>query len=214
MKSKFHALIGILSIVALFAPRLASAHCDTMDGPIIADARLALEKSTITPVLKWIKPEVETEVNESFTKTLTARKTGGVAREIADLWFFETLVRLHRAGEGAPYTGLKAAGSEVDPAIIEADLALATGNVATLAHEVSEQVAHAITERFEKVHSAAKERDESVIAGREYVEAYVSYVHFVENAAKLSAAHHEEPAESGCNGGCSEALAPESHSQH
>jgi len=213
MNAKTLTLIAALSTAVILAPQSATAHCDTMDGPVIADARVALDKGTITPVLKWIKPEVEAELKEAFAKTLTVRKTGEAAREIADVWFFETLVRIHRTGEGAPYTGLKAAGSEVDPVILEADNSLVTGKVEPLSHEVSEQIAHAITQRFERVHNASKERDHSVEAGREYVEAYVDYVHFVENAAKLGA-HHEEPAESGCNGGCGDSPAPKSQHQH
>jgi hypothetical protein len=42
-----------------------------------------------------------------FTKTLAVRKQSKEAKELADMYFFETLVRIHCAGEGAPYTGLK-----------------------------------------------------------------------------------------------------------
>src|SRR5512138_2915043 len=96
----------------LLWPRPAAAHCDTMGGPVIADAKVALAKGDLTPVLKWVKPENEPEVRTAFTQTLKVRAQGPEARELADRYFFETLVRIHRAGEGAPYTGLKAEAVE------------------------------------------------------------------------------------------------------
>jgi len=210
MNLKSHFGIAITLLATLIIPQLASAHCDTMDGPVIADARLSLVKGDVTLVLKWIKPEAETEIKEIFVKTMAARKAGDAPREVTDLWFFENLVRIHRAGEGAPFTGLRQAGTEADPAVKEADEALTSGNVAPLAKAVSELVAHSIAVRFEKVQAASKTRDQSVEAGRQYVEAYVDYVHFVENAANLSGAHHHGAEGEESENGNSE----ESHHQH
>jgi hypothetical protein len=42
---------------------------------------------------------------------MAVRKQGNKeAIDIAELWFYETVVRLHRKREGASYTGLKLAG--------------------------------------------------------------------------------------------------------
>ena len=90
---------------------ISDAHCDTLDGPVVLTAKSALEKGDITPVLKWVRKTDEKEIQELFNKTLIVRKQGKEAGELADMYFFETLVRIHRAGEGAPYTGLKAAGA-------------------------------------------------------------------------------------------------------
>src|SRR5574340_348706 len=102
---------------------ISGAHCDTLDGPVVATARASLEKGDVTPVLKWVRKEDEKEIQELFNKTLIVRKQGKEAKELADMYFFETLVRIHRAGEGAPYTGLKAAGT-VEPSVAAADKAL------------------------------------------------------------------------------------------
>lgn len=95
-----------------------------MDGPVILAARAALEQKDITPVLKWVQKDDEGQIKAAFTRTLAVRAKGPEARDLADQFFFETLVRIHRAGEGAPYTGLKPAGTPVEPAIEAADKAI------------------------------------------------------------------------------------------
>lgn len=165
---------------ALVLPAAAFAHCDTMDGPVVRDGRLALETGDVTPVLKWVTPEAEAEVREAFVKTAAARKLGAEAREVADMWFFETVVRVHRAGEGAPYTGLKPAGTPLEPPVEAADRALETGSVDTLVKAVTDAVAAGIRERFSHAVEARKHADKSLHAGREFVQAYVVFVHHVE----------------------------------
>jgi hypothetical protein len=160
------------------------SHCDALDGPVINIARLALDKGDVTPVLKWVSKRHEQEIRDAFAQTLTVRAKGKEARELADRFFFETLVRIHRAGEGAPYTGLKPAGT-VEPAIAAADNALQTGSVDQLANKVSQAVREGILKRFITTLDKKKHADESVEAGREFVEAYVDYVHFVEGIHQI-----------------------------
>jgi len=191
-------LDGVIALGLLaLAPRTAHAHCDTMDGPVVVEARTALAKGDVTPVLKWVKKDHEREIRAAFEKTLRVRAKGEEARDLADLWFFETLVRLHRAGEGAPYTGLKPAGTQVQALVAKADESLAKGNADDLAKLVSEHASAGIRERFNRAAEARKHKDHSVEAGREYVEAYVAYVHYVENlqdAVTGRGAHHSEGA--------------------
>ena len=47
---------------------------------------------------------------------------------MADLYFFETVVRVHRAGEGAAYNGLKPAGLDEGPVIPIAEKAIETAS--------------------------------------------------------------------------------------
>ncbi|MDZ7260615.1 MAG: DUF6448 family protein [candidate division KSB1 bacterium] len=181
----------------LFSPRLAHSHCDTLDGPVVMAAKLALEKGDVTPVLKWIKEEHEGEVRQAFQKTLAVRTKGPEAKELADRYFFETLVRLHRAGEGAPYTGLKPAGT-VEPIVAKADKALESGSVDDLVRLLTSAMTAGIHERFERVIKTKKHADESVTAGREFVAAYVEFVHYVERLhldIEDKGIHHGEPAE-------------------
>ena len=168
------------------------AHCDTLDGPVVKTARVALEKGDVMPILKWVKKENEAEIRDLFKKTLTVRSKGKEAQELADMYFLETLVRLHRAGEGEPYTGLKPAGV-VESAVVEADKALESGAVDSLVKLITEGASKGIRERFNKAKEAKKHADHSVDAGREFVEAYVQFTHYVERLhldSTVQAEHH------------------------
>jgi hypothetical protein len=188
----FPVSVGILGIL-LFVSQDALAHCDTMDGPVIMEAKQALEKGDITPVLKWVKEDAEPEIKAAFQKAVAVRSKGPEAKELADTYFFETLVRIHRAGEGAPYDGIKPAGTKVEPGIEAADRALETGSVDDLVKDVTNKVADGVRERFTHAVEAKKHKDESVEAGREFVEAYVTFMHYVERLhqdATTNPSHH------------------------
>jgi hypothetical protein len=214
-------IAGVAVAAALAAPlglRGAAAHCDTLDGPVVTDAREALKAGDAKVVLKWVTPEHENEVREAFEQALAVRKLGDEARELADRYFFETLVRVHREGEGAPYTGLKPGGS-VEPAIAEADQALVEGKVDDLAERIARVVADGIRSRFRHALETQRHAGDSVEAGREFVKAYVEYVHYVEglHEAATGAAHAHGPAEGshGAAAGRSEAdAAGEGHESH
>ncbi len=186
------AVVLMRAIVILFGFSMvaaipAAAHCDTLDGPVVAAARRALSSGDVTPVLKWVQAEHEAEIRDAFAKTIKVRAQSADAREMADKYFFETLVRVHRAGENAPFTGLKAAG-EVEPDIAAADSALENGTVEQLAAAVAKEVAEGIRQRFAKVQQARPHAEESVAAGREYVEAYVEFIHYIERLHQAMAA--------------------------
>lgn len=119
---------------------LVSAHCDTMDGPVVQDARKALAAGDVTPVLKWVQVKDEKSIKAAFNKALAAQ--GKKQQQAEEKRFFESLVRIHRAGEGAPFTGLKPAG-EVEPVIAEADKALAGGSPDGLVGMVNDAVSQA-----------------------------------------------------------------------
>lgn len=195
---RFFSSLALMSALALFTPTLLHAHCDTLDGPVVTDAKTALQKGDVTPVLKWVRPADEKEVRDAFNLAIEARKNGGASKELADRYFFETLVRVHRAGEGAGFEGLKPAGS-VEPGIAAADKALDAGSGESLEKMVADHVAHGIHERFAKTAELKKHANDSVEAGRQYVAAYVDFIHYVEGihqAAMKSEGHaHEEAPE-------------------
>jgi hypothetical protein len=193
MKTRFLYLAGAAAVgLALFLPAAAGAHCDTLDGPVVGTARAALEKGDVTPVLKWVRPEEEGEIVSAFQRTLGVRAKGPAEKELADLYFFETLVRIHRAGEGAPYTGLKP-GAAIDPAVALADKALDSGSVDKLADVLSNAMTKGIRERFADALEKQKGAEGTVTAGREFVASYVEFTHYVEglhSLIKAGAAHH------------------------
>ncbi len=55
----------------------------------------------MTGLLKWVRKEDEKEIRTVFAASLAVRVKGKEARELAGRFLFETLVRVHRAGEGA-----------------------------------------------------------------------------------------------------------------
>jgi len=185
--------VSLLAAGLLFIrSSIGFAHCDTMDGPVVIDAQAALQKGDVTPVLKWVAPEQESEIRGAFQQTLAVRELSPQARDLADRYFFETLVRVHRASEGEPYTGLKPAGQELEPAVAAADRALETGEVDGLLNMVQRDSAEGIRHRFHRDHEAKQHAGESVAAGREYVKAYVEFVHYAERLHNdaTAAAHH------------------------
>lgn len=186
-------LLGMVAAVFIFPVR-SFAHCDTLDGPVVNTARAALAKGEVTALLKWVRPADEQEIKEAFRKTMAVRTKGAEASELADMYFFETLVRIHRAGEGAPYTGLKP-GAAVDPAVALADQALEDGNIDKLVDVLTSAMASGIRERFLRASETRKHAEDSVIAGREFVEAYIVFTHYVEGLhgmIKAGTAHHGE----------------------
>jgi len=195
-KSSFKGILSTALVVLtlLMIPQTALAHCDTLDGPVVETARIALDKGDVTPLLKWVRADEEQDIKAAFQKSLTMRTMGPEAKDFADMYFFETLVRIHRAGEGAPYTGLKP-GAAIDPAVALADEALEGGSVDKLVKVLTNAMANGIRERFAKAYENQKHADESVSDGREFVESYVVFTHYVEGLHGLikgNAAHHGE----------------------
>jgi hypothetical protein len=154
---------------ALFVPALFSAaisfifvppafsHCDGLDGPVVASARLALQEGNVNRVLIWVRREDKKDTRQAFEEARAVRKLSSQAESLADRSFFETLVRIHRAGEGAPYTGLKAAGRDLGPAIPAADKAISSGADEKLVQLLTKEMQDGIAARFravmEKKHS-------------------------------------------------------------
>ena len=91
---------GLLVTLVILAPASQlSAHCDALDGPVVQAAKQALELGDVTPALKWVSGDQEQEIRTVFAQTLEVRGVTDEARDLADRFFFETLVRIHRAGE-------------------------------------------------------------------------------------------------------------------
>jgi len=195
------ALAGIGSVAAVviilvLAPAgSALAHCDTLDGPVVNLARQALAKGDVKIILPWVEADKEAEIRKAFDLTMAVRGKGEKEKELADRYFFETLVRVHREGEGAPFTGLKPAGLDLGPAIPAADKALESGNPGPLLKLINEKIHEGIHKYYMEAKEKKVHAGESVEAGRAYVAAYVPYLHFVERLyldASMPVAHGGE----------------------
>ena len=175
-----------LSLAALTAAP-AEAHCDGLDGPVVGAARRALDAGDPNPVLIWVRAEDETEIRAAFAEALAVRRLGPQARRMADTYFFETLVRLHRAGEGAPYTGLKPAGQDLGPAIPLADKAVESGSERELAAFLERELEQGLRVRFEDLRRKRGFAGADLASGRDYVSSYVAFVHYVEGVHRAAA---------------------------
>jgi len=165
-----------------------------MDGPVVKAARAALEKGNVNLILPWAPKKAEGEIKKAFERTVQVRKLGKEATELADYWFYETVVRLHREGEGAPYTGLKPAGLDWGPVVPQAEKAIEQGNasevVTFLAHTIEEE----LQERFKHAMAKKKYPADNVDAAREFVHAYLGFVlysHHVYTSVKGGGEHDE-----------------------
>ncbi|MBK5207773.1 MAG: hypothetical protein JJD98_21030 [Polaromonas sp.] len=158
----------------------ALGHCDGMDGPVVTVARKSLETGNVNLVLPWVRAEDEGEIRKVFDQARSVRKLGAEARELADTHFFETLVRIHRAGEGAPFGGLQPAGRDLGPAVPAADKALENGSIEQVEKLLTDAIRGGVHKHFDAALSRSKFDPNDVEAGRAYVEAYVPYIHYVE----------------------------------
>lgn len=168
-----------LTLVVLW-PKKASAHCDTMDGPTARDGVKALESADLAYALKWVTPEGEAELRQVFDRALAARTLGAAAQEVADRWFLENLVRIHRAGEGEAFTGLQSTGVPIDERVAAADRSIEEGDLRPLAGLVSAERWPELERRFAEVLERQDYDPHDVDAGRTYVEAYVNFFKFAE----------------------------------
>lgn len=177
--SQLLSVVGALGLLAV-TPVRALAHCDGLDGPVVRAAERALETRNPAFALIWVQEKDEREIQTAFDQTLAVRELSPQARELADRFFFETLVRLHRAGEGAAFTGLKPAGRNLGPAIPAADEAVRVGSVEPVRQLLTDAMQHRLREEFAQVMSAQTFKADDLTAGRAYIKAYVEFIHFVE----------------------------------
>jgi hypothetical protein len=160
-----------------------------MDGPVVTAARQALDKENVNLILPYVKESASTDVRSAFEKAVRARKADPAAREVADLYFFETAVRLHRAGEGAPYTGLKPAGLDVGPVIPVAERAIEADSPDALIRVLTDTLRHEVQHRFKHMQHLRDHSPDDVAKAREYVEAMLGlevYSHQLYQAMKAS----------------------------
>lgn len=146
-------------------------HCDSMDGPVVRAARSALERDSVDVVLPYVPEEGEAELRRAFDAVTSVRRESPAARELADLHFFETVVRIHRAGEGEPYTGLRPAGLDVGPAIPVAERSIETGSADELVGVLCGTVEVEARRQLERVMELKGRADGGIGANREYVSA-------------------------------------------
>jgi hypothetical protein len=182
-KTFIGALIGA---GLLFGMQSAEAHCDAVDGPVAKAVQKALEDGNVNPVLAYAPATAEAEIRTVFEKSRKVRGLSEDARAVADQALMETVIRLHRAGEGAAYTGLKAAGADYGPVIPAAEHAVESGDLAKLKSILAEEIEHALRERLAHVQQLQKRAPQEpktaaeVSAARERISAELGFITFAE----------------------------------
>ena len=170
----------IVTLLAALRPATVQAHCDTAERPAVKDGRRALATGNINYALKWIPADGEVELRDVFYKALKVRTLGTDATELADRLFLETMVRIHRMGEGVGFTGIQPVGTQIDPVVTAADEAIAQGSDSDLLPMVPHERRAELDTRF---HTAVAIKDfdvDDVAAGRRYLAAYVSFFKYAE----------------------------------
>ncbi|HET9137872.1 DUF6448 family protein [Actinophytocola sp.] len=150
-------------------------HCDSLDGPVVTAARGALTAADVDVILPYVPAEREDEIRDAFARVLPLHTADGPAADVARRWFYETVVRLHRAGEHAPYTGLKPAGLDVGPVIPLAEKAIESGDVEDVYRLLAADLHTELAHRIDQVAGLAAGKDASVTAARAYVQAILGF---------------------------------------
>jgi len=176
-KTRIFAILVVIMFTGISGTLYA--HCDSYDGPVIKDAVKALETNNVNLVFKWIDQKDEPEIVDLFNKTYALKSGDQEIYAIVEKHFLETLVRLHRASEGEPFTGLKPAGS-AEPIVKMSDKALEDHNIDDLLEKLDDHINSVVREKYEKVITLDKTKEETVEKGREYVAAYIDYTHTLE----------------------------------
>jgi len=179
----------IVTLLTALKPAVVHGHCDTAEGPAVKDGRKALETGNINYALKWIPADGEAELRDVFEKSLKVRNIGAEVAELADRLFLETMVRIHRMGEGVGFTGIQPNGTLIDPVVKAADEAIAVGSDADLVLMVPRERRAELDKRFRAALDIRDFDVDDVAAGRRYLAAYVSFFTYAEGEDH---AHHAQ----------------------
>ena len=177
-KVKRFSRLAIFLILLLSWNQSALAHGDRENGPVAMAAKEALKTGDLNKVLIWVGEEQEQELREKFNQSLEVYNKGGVAADLAQKYFLETTVRLHRAAEGMPFEGLKPASAN-PPDVEAAEKALETGNFEPVKELLCSALEAESLKWFEKTRASAENKEESIAAGREWVDNYVKYIVYI-----------------------------------
>ena len=181
MKLKNIKKLGfITSFLIIGAFTNANAHCDTMDGPTVIDGQKAMKENNINYALKWVQPKAEKELKEAFELSMKVKDLSPESKQISEKYFLGELVRIHRQGEDASYTGVKAAGTTIDKKVLAADKSIELGNLSPLENLIEKDKKAELKQRFDKVMALKNFDTNNLDAGRDYIEAYVKFFKFAE----------------------------------
>ncbi len=94
MKSTFFKALAALAVASFSS--VVSAHCDTLDGPVVSAAKKSIETKNPNHFLIWVREKEAADVVSQFQKVLADREASPERADEIDRAFFESLVRVHR----------------------------------------------------------------------------------------------------------------------
>jgi len=160
-------------------------YCDSMDGPVVKAAEMALEMENINYALPYILKKYEDELKDAFERTIQVRELSGDAAELADYWFFETTVRLHLKGRKRPYTGLKASGLNEDHVLSMADKAINNENLNDLNKFLLNSIKEDVEVRFDDVISKKDYDLNDIEDARDFVDSTLNFYFYLQKLFKF-----------------------------
>jgi hypothetical protein len=185
--------IIISSVMLLFftcVDNLSFVHCDSRNGPVVKAAMESLRLNNVKLVLIWVQEKDESLVKSAFAKTMAIRKISKEVQELSDEYFFETIVRLHRTGEGESYTGLK--DEVAEPAVLLAEKAIERKSVDSLLNELTALMQQGLDQHLLVAGITSFYDPGNIKAGREYVANYLKFIEYVKGLYDASDSKNTE----------------------
>lgn len=162
-----------------------------MEGPEVATSQV-LEAGNVNMILPYVHKlgKEEEEVRKALERVMAVRKDGAQAREVAELYSFETVARIHRAGEGALYTGLKPAGLSEGPIIPLAGKAIETRSPNALVDILCDTVREEVLQKFDRLIRLTQHAGHGADAAYAYVLSMLGTVCQGPHSPPIRAARH------------------------
>jgi hypothetical protein len=167
-------------VLVLIIPQNTLGHCDSVEGPVVLAAKRSLQTGNLNHALIWVSEEDEVEIQNMFEKVNKVRNHNEEVKSLADLYFFETVVRVHRMGEGVGYTGLKNESFKPEEGIEAADIAIENNSVENILAHLDETEHAKVKHYFEDLQAKRNYHIYDIKSGKEYVKSYVHFIHYIE----------------------------------
>lgn len=152
-------------VIVLGYPAQARADCDIAQ-PVGAAAVDALRTGDLSLVAIWVKQPKEAALRAALQHALAVRRLGTNARTLADGYFCDTVIRLHRES----YPGVR-------DRVVEQTIA--SGDLDLVVERVLAKVQLSLRERARDIAARKPSRRGDIDGGRAYVERYTDFVEYV-----------------------------------
>lgn len=159
---------------------------DITNGPVMGAAKMALDTGNVNYVLIWVPEASENQLKNLFEKTFCERRAGKDMQDIAINWYFETVKRLHRAGERRLYTCLKPDGPDESPVFPKVNRAIETGVADEIIGFIPKTQDHDFRYRFHHLIEKKNYDVNNVAAGRGYVAEFIDFILYLHHLCTSS----------------------------